>query len=211
MKRLTKIAGQLCAEITADIEMMEGSEEDKYHVLRYLTNMLEIEQAEMSRKLEESKPVLTKSDVIVTARSLAKQLHAGQKRKDGKDYFTHVQAVADIVRVKLINYAISDTNVTDEEVVAAAYLHDTIEDCGITPDDLINAGFSSDVVDIVLALSRPKGETYFDFIRAICSSFQGAMIIKLADLEHNMSDLEEGSLKDKYRFAKHMIETELGI
>jgi hypothetical protein len=29
--------------------------------------------------------------------------------------------------------------------------------------------------------------------------------VKLADLQHNMSDLNEGSLKDKYRFAEYIL------
>lgn len=30
-------------------------------------------------------------------------------------------------------------------------------------------------------------------------------LLKLADLQHNMSDLNEGSLKDKYRLAHYIL------
>jgi hypothetical protein len=30
-------------------------------------------------------------------------------------------------------------------------------------------------------------------------------MVKIADIEDNMLDLEEGSMKDKYRFAHHML------
>ena len=61
-----------------------------------------------------------------------------------------------------------------------------------------------------------SGENYFDFIMRInngdrsredfCGAFRVGMVsVKLADLEHNMSDLNEGSLKDKYRLAHYIL------
>ena len=62
--------------------------------------------------------------------------------------------------------------------------------------------------EIVDELSKKPGETYFDFIMRIHDGgpFRTGMVaVKLADLRHNMSDLQEGSLKDKYRFAEYIL------
>lgn len=87
--------------------------------------------------------------------------------------------------------------------------------CNFEPkQDLINEGFSVMTAEIVDALSKKEGETYFDFIMRIhngdspyeCGAFRVGMVaVKLADLRHNMSDLKEGSLKDKYRFAEYIL------
>lgn len=155
---------------------------------------------------------------ILKAAAYAEQKHAGQKRKDGKPYFTHVEAVANIVNMDwfmLIPREAQDNwNECKDHVVAAAYLHDVIEDCGVTKQDLIDAGFSVMTAEIVDALSKKPGENYFDFIMRVhngdrpdfCGAFRTGMVaVKLADLQHNMSDLNEGSLKDKYRLAHYIL------
>ena len=150
--------------------------------------------------------------IIQKAIFFAQNTHQGQKRKDGKEYFTHVAAVADIVTMdwfRLIPREAQDVwNQYKDHVIAAAYLHDTIEDCGVTRQQLINEGFSVMTAEIVESLSRKTDETYFDFIMRIRGSGAfavGIAAVKLADLEHNMSDLKEGSLKDKYRFAQYIL------
>lgn len=150
-------------------------------------------------------------NIIQKAAKYAKQKHAGQKRKDGKDYFTHVEAVADIVDKEWLNLIPYESqniwNEYKDQVVAAAYLHDVIEDCGVTKQDLLDEGFSI-TAEIVDSLSKRKGENYFDFIMRIHNSggFRtGIVAVKLADLQHNMSDLQEGSQKDKYRLAHYVL------
>lgn len=158
-------------------------------------------------------------NIIQKAAEYAKQKHAGQKRKDGKDYFTHVEAVADIVdkewnRLVPQESRYGNWNDCKDQVVAAAYLHDVIEDCGVTKQDLLGEGFSVMTAEIVDALSKKSGENYFDFIMRIhngdradfCGAFRVGMVaVKLADLQHNMSDLQEGSQKDKYRLAHYIL------
>jgi (p)ppGpp synthase/HD superfamily hydrolase len=142
------------------------------------------------------------------AAKYAEAKHAGQKRRNGEPYFSHVEAVATIVRDSWLE----STN--EYDIVAAAYLHDVIEDCGVTKQGLIEEGFPVMVAEIVDALSRKPGETYFDFIMRLHHMYdtsssgplrEGIIEVKLADLQHNMSDLKEGSLKDKYRFAKYIL------
>lgn len=136
-------------------------------------------------------------DIIEKAKQFAAEKHTNQKRKDGKPYFSHLQSVVDILTTK---YSVS------EETVAAAYLHDVMEDQGVSKEEL-QEEFGSRIAIWVDYLTRSNGTTYFDFIKDITESGSSSIKrIKMADLEHNMSDLEEGSLKDKYRFAYWMIQ-----
>lgn len=149
---------------------------------------------------------------VKKAADFASLKHRGQKRKDGKDYFTHVEAVAYIVCMDwftLIPREAQDNwNEHKDHVVAAAYLHDIMEDCGVTRQQLLDEGFSTMTVEIVEALTKRQGETYFDFIMRCNESHAfrtGIVAVKLADLQHNMSDLKEGAKKDKYRFAHYIL------
>lgn len=149
---------------------------------------------------------------IEKAAEFARKAHSAQKRKDGKPYFTHVEAVANIVNMDwfmLIPRTAQDNwNPHKDHVVAAAYLHDVIEDCGVTKQQLIDEGFSVMTAEIVDDLSKRPGENYFDFIMRIHDGGPlrvGMVAVKLADLQHNMSDLDEGSLKDKYRLAEYIL------
>src|ERR1700749_4267236 len=84
------------------------------------------------------------------ARDFATRAHArvGQVRKySGAPYIEHPAAVADIVR------SVPHT----EAMLAAAWLHDTVEDTGTTLDE-IRAGFGDEVAELVEMLtdvSRP--------------------------------------------------------
>lgn len=145
------------------------------------------------------------------ALAFAKKAHAGQKRKigadAGKDYIIHPYRVFQRV---LHNFNVLDR--WSDTVGPAALLHDVIEDgfidgVKVTEQTLLDEGFSKEVVDIVKTLSRNKEtETYFDFIMRVRTNIQ-AKAIKIADIEDNLSDLEEGSLKDKYRLARYILQT----
>jgi len=155
---------------------------------------------------------------IEIARKLAEKAHTMQKRKDGKPYFTHVEAVANIVESKWRNEGFLRLEKRElagywddrfEFVVAAAFLHDAREDQSLELQDFTSVGLDPFIYSLVNILSRQKEENYFDFIMRIRYSIDslnyGARLIKLADLTHNMSDLQEGSMKDKYRFAYHIL------
>lgn len=148
------------------------------------------------------------------ALAFAKKAHEGQVRKlgaeKGKPYIAHPMRVFDRTVESYWKGDYSDPD--DLEVIGtAAILHDTIEDgyidgVKVTAQTLLEEGFSQTIVDTVLALSRDKenGETYFDFImRTRQNSY--AIPVKLADLADNLSDLPEGSLKDKYRLAEYIL------
>ena len=136
------------------------------------------------------------------ALNIATVAHHGQKRKfgddKGKDYIVHPIRVAD----RLQGVA-----------KVAGVLHDVLEDTQWTVEDLLNAGIPKEIIDAVLIVTKKEGDNYFDFIVRIksgpndlCLVNQIAMTVKLADLEDNFASLNEGNLKDKYRFAKYILE-----
>lgn len=90
------------------------------------------------------------SDLIRCARAFAIRAHDGQLRKyTGEPYFNHCEAVANLV---------GGTPDNTEEMIAAAFLHDTIEDCGISVAQ-IEAEFGFVVAVYVARLtdvSRPE-------------------------------------------------------
>ena len=94
-------------------------------------------------------------------------------------------------------------------------MHDVLEDCqhiteGILFDEVRACGFSFAetmvIVNTVGVLSRPdKAVPVLDYLDNIRGDFN-ARIVKLADLEDNMSDLSPGNLLDKYHLCKYYIE-----
>lgn len=156
--------------------------------------------------------VLDERELLKLADEIADKAHKGQKRKDGKPYITHPQAVADIISRDFFELmpqneaARANWSAVKNYVIMAGLLHDTIEDTWVTSEYLKNAGMPAMVVDIVNTVTKRPGENYFDFtMRIVESGNVGAKIVKLADLRHNMSDLAEGSMLDKYRFATYVL------
>lgn len=116
------------------------------------------------------------TELTKKAMNFAYQAHDGQIGKDGVPYFIHSFLVAEKVSAEYPN----------EELIAAALLHDVIEDTGVTLEEL-SEEFPSSVVTTVDVLTRRENESYDDYISRVSQNVM-AMKIKLADIEHN-SDL----------------------
>lgn len=156
-------------------------------------------------------PMTTKpnkeTEVVRSARIFATAAHAavGQKRKySGKDYIVHPEHVASIV-----------ASVTDDQnMIAAAWLHDVIEDTKVTKEQLLEI-FDEDVVDLVLWLtdvSKPEDGNRATRKRIdrehSASAPARAQTIKYADLISNTSDIVD----EDPNFARVYIkEKELGL
>lgn len=127
------------------------------------------------------------------ALTIATEAHKNQKRKKtGEPYINHPLRVA--------------AQFTDDLEKTLAILHDVFENGTMADRDKITVSFPLAVIDGLILLSREEDETYFAFIiRIIRSGNMAAMRVKYEDLTDNMSDLEEGSMKDKYRLARHLI------
>ena len=138
------------------------------------------------------------SDTVKHALKVATQAHKGQFRFDGKPYITHPIAVANIV--------VEDGNLGafTIDAIVAALLHDVVEDTPITLDDLEKEYFSPYQIHLVDCLSRRKGESYTQFILRVATD-EVATKVKLADLKHNLSDLDKSQRRDKYELATELL------
>ena len=71
-----------------------------------------------------------------------------------------------------------------EETVVIALLHDVIEDTEYTIQDITDMGFPQVVLDALMCLTHDKAVPYMDYISKIKQN-PLARVVKLADLQHN--------------------------
>lgn len=137
--------------------------------------------------------------------------HAHQRDKGDAPYAFHpIRVALDIKRAGL-----------DEEVVAAALLHDIIEDTPLTYSVLMcNRGISRRCAILVDTLTRQperyeSDETYHGYIKRIAKDSEDAILIKLADIQDNLAPSRqlgtaEGiSLTTRYSWAREYLLNEL--
>jgi guanosine-3',5'-bis(diphosphate) 3'-pyrophosphohydrolase len=131
---------------------------------------------------------------------LAVHYHKGQQDKVGQPYILHplrVMARCQGVQAQMV-----------------AIMHDLIEDTPVTPEMLLSEGFSQEVVDGLLGVTRRPNESYREFVlRARENPL--ARIVKLADLEDNL-DLRrmyvplgprDHERMERYREAWHLLQS----
>ncbi len=158
-------------------------------------------------------------NIYEKAFQIAEREHAGQTRKDRTTpYFSHPKAVTAKVKAKLIAGFTKmglDIDVLagyTHVYLAVAILHDVLEDCPSIDAAQIEFELSSyapkvQVNGVMVALkllTKKKGASYYEYVERIKTN-PIATFVKLCDLEHNMSDLEEGNLLDKYKFAHYFL------
>ena len=129
------------------------------------------------------------SEQITLARAIAYMAHRKQYRNDGLTaYFLHPKAVAE---------SLSKWN---EYVIATAYLHDVLEDTDLALGDLQNMGVHGEILSAVWALTHQKNDPYMKYIENI-SRNEIAKIVKVADIQHNLSDKPSKHQIEKYKKA----------
>jgi (p)ppGpp synthase/HD superfamily hydrolase len=128
--------------------------------------------------------------MLTEAIIIATKAHKNQVDKAGEPYILHPLRVM----IKM--------NSIDLKIVAI--LHDVIEDSDYDDVDLINAGFTNEIVDAVVCLTKRKNENYMDYIKR-CKTNYLAKIVKLADLEDNsdLSRIKNPTEKDYERTKKY--------
>lgn len=118
------------------------------------------------------------------------EAHAGQTRKGTElPYVIHPAAVALIL---------ARSGFDDDEVLAAALLHDVLEDTDVTIEDLARE-FPARVCEFVAAASeqktdstgmkRPWADRKDDHVRQVAAAPQSARAIVLADKLHNLQSM----------------------
>lgn len=91
--------------------------------------------------------------MIDRAIEFATKAHEGQFRKGTRrPYIVHPIEVGDIV----------STMTTDEEVISAAILHDTIEDCKGVTREVLAENFSERVASLVAQESEDKSKSWME-------------------------------------------------
>jgi len=119
---------------------------------------------------------------IEKAYKLAKTAHNKQKRLSGEPYFSHCQAVFDIIK--------NEWGIEDENILCAAYLHDCLEDSNVTIKEL-SKKFNLEIATLVDGVTKLKSDK--DTIKKLLSISYlnpGVAIIKLADRLHNIRTLK---------------------
>lgn len=125
-----------------------------------------------------------------TVKKLAKELHAGHKMKNGKNYYGHLIRVAEKAQelyAKSLSKAVWSNKaiVRKEQIIQAAYLHDVLEDRFETPLSLVYSyNIDPEVFDAVVLLTKDKETPYEEYLEKIKSN-EIARFVKMADLEHN--------------------------
>ena len=148
------------------------------------------------------------SQIIAAAARFAALAHSGQTRKfSGAPYIVHPAAVARLV---------SDAGL-DEEVVAAAWLHDTVEDTSVTLQQL-RARFGERIASLVEQVTTPPGCSEDQEFRRLAAACAEAQSIKCADISHNLSDIAQRDsesarsyLAEKFRQVQVMTRAHPGL
>ena len=109
------------------------------------------------------------------ARQIVTEAFKHKTDKAGRPYVEHLEAVCAMVE--------SD----EDEVKAIALLHDLLEDCEEWDFNKLTEAFNERIADAVLALTKyhSLAHNYSEYIRFVKNN-PDAVIVKLADLLHNM-------------------------
>lgn len=129
------------------------------------------------------------------ARIFAMKSHEGQTRKySGQPYFSHPELVANILKYMT----------TDEDLIAAAYLHDVLEDTGVSLQEL-QRRFGERVAGLVWELTSDSEQIQIMGKAAYLANKMNLMsdeafLIKLADRLDNLHDLSAADEEFRNRY-----------
>ncbi|TCP40545.1 RelA/SpoT family protein [Rhodovulum marinum] len=131
----------------------------------------------------------TDADLIRRAYAYGREMHAGQLRRSGEEYFTHPVAVAAILTEQRL----------DDATIVTALLHDTIEDTKSTYRE-VERLFGNEVAELVdgvtkltnlqLSSSETKQAENFRKLFMAMSKDLRVILVKLADRLHNMRTIK---------------------
>ena len=133
---------------------------------------------------------------------LACRLHTGQVDKAGRPYIEHLTRV--MLRVQAAGGDLAQQ--------IASLLHDAIEDGKVSAEQLRWLGVPADAVELVVVLTKSKGQSYEDYLARVKRSPQ-ALTVKLSDLDDNSDPVRLAALpevlalrlREKYAKAKQLL------
>jgi guanosine-3',5'-bis(diphosphate) 3'-pyrophosphohydrolase len=126
--------------------------------------------------------------LLLKALAFAAHKHRDQRRKDAEasPYINHPIALANVL--------VNEGGVSDNDVLCAALLHDTVEDTATTHEELVNA-FGSRIARIVAEVTDdktlPKAERKRLQVEHAPRLSLEAKLVKLADKVCNLRDVAE--------------------
>lgn len=162
------------------VEKASPMTEDEYNIL-----------LEYSLKKLKTYPTKSEVEMLEQAVHLMVDSQEGQVDKAGQPYFLHPMRVA--------------LNCETSVQKTVAFLHDVIEDTAISSAELKRYGFSDEVVEAVLSLTRKPDEDYESFIQR-CALNPIGRYVKIRDLEDNLNvkRLDELDSSATYRINKYL-------
>jgi (p)ppGpp synthase/HD superfamily hydrolase len=121
---------------------------------------------------------MNKTELIdISAKTIAQTYHLGQVDRGGHDYFSgHLTTVVKYVKFGYPN---------DKDYENVAWLHDILEDTPCTVSDLQRFGFSKEVIDAVVILTKCREVPYKQYLQNIKNN-QLARVVKICDIHDNM-------------------------
>lgn len=131
-------------------------------------------------------------NIAAKAYTFAIEKHKDQIDDTGRPFFfAHPNIVADLIRL---------VAPTDDNLIAAAFLHDTIEDTNTTHEELVRE-FNQDVADLVMEVTHEGRKDwngyYFPRLRT-----QRGIMLKFADRLSNLSRMEAWSEERKAHYLR---------
>lgn len=122
------------------------------------------------------------SPLINKAIAFAQKVHEDQEYNGGP-FFTHPWQTAQLIA----------TLTDDEDLICAAFLHDTIEDAGVTFEELCNE-FNPEIASLVKEVTK-DGYNSFPHLKT-----QKGVMLKFADRLSNVSNMDEWSEEKRHRY-----------
>jgi len=134
--------------------------------------------------MEDSKDKITTKqtggflNIVEKASLFAMTKHKGQKDDDGRPYYYHLSQVAGIIKELTFN----------PNLVASAYLHDTIEDTNTTYEELVKE-FGKEISDWVMEVTHEGKKDNYGYWFPRLKTKEG-ILLKFADRLSNLSRMD---------------------
>jgi len=140
------------------------------------------------------------SYMYIRALEFANDKHKGQKRANGESYIVHP-----------IEVSLKFLPRTNWQTKIVAVLHDVLEDTNTSYEELDN-NFGIDITIPVFILSKPHDISYEKYIEGI-KEYENPVVtaVKIADLKHNLSTIDNIPDLDKRKRLKERYERALAV
>jgi GTP pyrophosphokinase len=153
-------------------------------------------------------PELGATDVnrILSAYTMAKDVHQYQRRNDGTPYFWHPTRVTRIL--------IDELGCRDTDLLAAALLHDTLEDSDILNPEVLTYNFGEYVSFLVESLTKEirvddgplREQIDREYVERLKKAPEDCRVIKLCDRLDNMRCLEFNLKRNPFKYVQETSE-----